>query len=200
MRKFKIALIILIALCVALAPAMVLAKKHHGDQPTGPSDSRVIWDIVWKFINFFILVYVIVRFGRKPLMGFLKTHSAEIGERLDQQKDLLQEAEAEYQETEGRLTKLEELVVEVEERIKVDAQRAKQSILEDAQRESSFLMSEAEERAKHIIEQAREGVKQELVEIAWQEAERLIREKIAVKDQNRLIKEYLSGLEGAVQV
>ena len=43
------------------------------------SKSRQIWDIIWRFINFFILVFVLVKYARKPLMGFLHGHSQEIG-------------------------------------------------------------------------------------------------------------------------
>ncbi len=200
MKLLRIGLIISIVLAVVLAPALILAQQSDGDvEKEGPSTARKIWNIVWRFINFFILAFLIVKYGRKPFKEFLSKHSTDINEEMEHGRKLLTEAEAEYQETQVKLDQIEHLIGEVQEYMKTDGERNRQRILDDAQARAAQIMEDARERANTMIGKAREEVRKELIEMAWREAENLIRENISPEDQDRLIGQYVGEITEASQ-
>lgn len=187
MKAFRIFLVLLVAMTLTLGP--VLAQASGGQDEM--SQGRKIWKTVWRFINFFILAFVIVKFGRKPLMNFLSNHGAETGEQLYQIKNVLDETESEYRKTEAKLARIEELITEVKSYIEQDAKRLKQKILDNAEDNSKHMIHEAKEVAESRLKTARDKIKNELIELAMTEAEKIIREHIAAEDQDRLIDEYM---------
>ncbi|MDY6852559.1 MAG: ATP synthase F0 subunit B [Thermodesulfobacteriota bacterium] len=187
MKLFRIFLVLLVAMTLTLGPVLAQAAGTQDEMSQG----RKIWKTVWRFINFFILAFVIVKFGRKPLMNFLSSHGAEVGGQLDKIKNVLNETETEYRKTEAKLARIEELIAEVKSYMAQDAERLKQKILDDAENNSKHMIREAKEVAESRLKAARDKIKNELVELAMAEAEKIIREHIAAEDQDRLIGDYM---------
>jgi F-type H+-transporting ATPase subunit b len=167
MKTRKVLLTAMIVMMLCLAPVLAGAQDE-----AGPGTFRQIWDISWRIINFFILVFLIVKFGRQPLMKFLRGHGQDIGERLDRNKALLEEAKAEYAETEKRLGEMESMIGDIQAYMQEEAQRARDRIIADAEKASETILSDARERAETEIRRAWAKVKNELVEQAVCEAER----------------------------
>ena len=119
-------ILILIVILALLVPAVALASIGEG-----PSDARKIWDKVMLFINFGIFVFVIVKFGRKPLMDFLRGHGSEIDQNLEKMKTLLEEAQAEFEESRKRLDSAAERVAELKKRTRAEAEKLKDEIGKD---------------------------------------------------------------------
>jgi len=196
MKSLRVILVIMVILSLVLTPALVLAAKQHekGTDQEGPSPARKVWDTTWRLINFGILAYFIVRYGRQPIKNFLAQHSSEIGERLNRADELKAQAESEYQQAEARMLRMEELIEEIRTYMKSEAERQQREIVADAERESTYIMSEAKERAQARLLQAKESVKAELVEMALSEAEKIIRERINAADRLRMVKDCLGQL------
>jgi len=202
MKSLRVILVLMVILSLVLTPALVLAAKQHekGTDKEGPSTARKVWDTVWRLINFGILAYFIVRYGRKPIKDFLAKHRSEVGERLSRADELKAQAEAEYQQTEARMLRMEELIEEIRTYMKTEAERQQQQIIADAEQESAYILSEARERAQARLLHAKESVKAELVEMALNEAEKIIRERINAEDRRRIIKDYLGQLAQTASV
>ncbi|MBW2060674.1 MAG: ATP synthase F0 subunit B [Deltaproteobacteria bacterium] len=165
----------------------------------GPGTVRKIWDTVWLFINFGILAFFLVKYGRKPLMDYLVRHGSEIGQDLDRVRDLLAKAEDEYKESEKSLAELEQRIAEIETITQKEAQRARQRILAGAEQNSAKILDEAREVAESEIKKAWSQAKTELVEMAIVEAEKRIREQIKLEDETRIIEEYVGRLSAQNQ-
>ena len=192
MKYLKIIIISVLALTLLMAP-IALAQD---DQPTheGGGSFKKIWNTVWKYINFLILVFIIVKYGRKPLMDFLRKRSTDIGDRIAQQQSLLNEAQKEYQEAEEKLSHIEQLIKEIEEYVKSDALRTKEDLLTSAEETAKAILLEAEERARHTLHSAQAELKKELVELAISEAEKILRQHMSAEDQSRLIGNYVNNI------
>lgn len=180
---------ILIFILALLVPAVALAAIGEG-----PSDARKIWDKVMLFVNFGIFVFIAVKFGRKPLMDFLRGHGSKIDQNLEKMKTLLDEAQAEFEESRKRLDSATERVAELERRTRTDAEKLKDEILSQAQHNSIHILDDSRNRAETEMKRAWEKVKLELIEMAIAEAERLIREKIQREDDSRMIDDYLTKI------
>lgn len=180
---------ILIFILALLVPAVALAAIGEG-----PSDARKIWDKVMLFVNFGIFVFIAVKFGRKPLMDFLRGHGSKIDQNLEKMKTLLDEAQAEFEESRKRLDSATERVAELERRTRTDAEKLKDEILSQAQHNSIHILDDSRNRAETEMKRAWEKVKLELIEMAIAEAERLIRENIQREDDSRMIDDYLTKI------
>ena len=155
---------------------------------------RKTWDFVWLFINFFILLIVLVKYGRKPLTDFLSRYGSEIGEKLENTKSLLAGAEEEYRKNEEKLAELDKKIEELEELTSVQARLARERILEEAEENSRLIISRARDSAETEIRKAGAAVKAELVEMALDEAEKKIKEQLQPEDDEQIIDEYVNSI------
>ncbi len=191
MRKKLLPYICPAALVFSLAAVSVAGAAEAKE--TG--SFRKIWDLVWIFLNFAIMVFLLVKYGRKPLVDFLARYSSDIGENLDKNKSALASAEEEYQESEKKLADLGEKIEELEELTQAQARRVREKILEEAEEGSKLIISRARDQAGLEIRKARASVKTELVEMALDEAEKKIKEQLRPEDEERIIDEYVKRLD-----
>jgi len=183
------ALITLALLLVLAATGLVWAAETEGS-----GSFRKTWDMVWLFINFFILMFLVVKYGRKPATEFLSKYGSDIGKNLEHTKSLLAKAEEEFRQSEDKLVELDKKIEELEELTQTQAELARKKILEDAEEGSKMIISQARDLAEFEIRRARAAAKVELVEMALEEAEKKIREQLRPEDDERLINEYMDHI------
>jgi F0F1-type ATP synthase membrane subunit b/b' len=70
------------------------------------STGRKVWNIIMLFFNFGILVFVFVKYARKPLVSFLKNMCLKIEESLNTANHQLREAQARLMQRRQSLTLL----------------------------------------------------------------------------------------------
>jgi F-type H+-transporting ATPase subunit b len=191
MKLLRILLVVLVIIAI-LAPSMALAKKDH--EKEGPTPFRKAWDEIWRWINFFILVFVIVRYGGKPIKEFLAKQYRQEVERVEQHRSMVDEARSEYESALKRLEEIEETTREIETFIMADAERLKREIIEDAEKMSEQIIEEARDRAMMRILNARQNLKKELVEEVFAKAEELIRRNIVSEDRERMIETNINEI------
>ena len=159
---------------------------------TAGSESWLSW--AFKIFNFAVLVAILVKFAGKPLKNYLLSRSTRVSEKLDEADRLFKEAEALKQEYQSRLSKLDN---------EIDA--FKKSILEDTEREKKKIIDEATGFAKKIKEQANityqqeiramtNKIKEEIVKLTMDRAEKLIIEKYNTKDHELMVDEFIEKL------
>ncbi|MGB7920976.1 MAG: ATP synthase F0 subunit B [Desulfobacterales bacterium] len=175
-------LIILTALFFLSAGAadVLAAEGGGGWRPT--------YDIIMKWVNFGILVWIFFKFARRPLMNFLSAKKNEISlqiKRLEEEKDRLRqrvrEAETELEENVRRLEELKERIVQTGERRKIE-------IIEDARQESRMLLESAKQKIEGRIIRARNRLKAEMIDAAAEMAlEKL--PGLVTEDDNRILLE-----------
>ena len=195
MKHLKKILPLVAFIALVLAPMVVLGAE--GEE--GTSRAREIWDTVWMFVNFFVLVFVIVKFGREPIKNFLAERAADIDQDIYDHQSKVQDAQSEYQDVEQRLANIENMIDEVRQLHLSEAQRTKDAILERAKQNADHIMDEAKHQAETSVQKARDQVKAELVEKAIEEAEQLIRKHFKPEDEDRLFGEYMDQLAEAAQ-
>ena len=184
-RTLTAAVLVLVA-SFLLAPQGVMAEGGAGDW-------RPTYDLALRWINFSILVFLILKYARKPLVNFFKEKS----------EDVKQEIKAVEQEKAEILTRVDEILQardhsqekleKLKERIVVQGKAKKQHIIEDARKESKIMLESAQRKIESQMITAQENIRAELIDHAIEMALEKLPEIIDEKDNQKLYEQYIEN-------
>ncbi len=155
---------------------------------------RPIYDEVMLWINFFILVFIIVKYGKKPLVNFLRGQKDEVADhihRLQKQKNSL---DAKIKRAHSMIEDSSSRFDQIKSRIIKDGERAKQKIIEDARAHSKNIIEVEKLKATNQILQAKDQFMSELLDEASALAIKKLPSEINNSDQNKLLNLFLSNI------
>ena len=157
---------------------------------------RATFDLVMRWVNFVIIVFVLVKFGRKPIKDFLSNRREEIGQQIkkyEQQKEAVAEKIEEANNLlKNSITRFEK----IKKRIVEDGEKKKQQIIEGARQESILLLTGTRQKIENQIVEARNLIRSELIESAIALAERRLPEEITAVDEQKLIDHFMESTAG----
>ncbi|AOY57354.1 MULTISPECIES: F0F1 ATP synthase subunit B family protein [Desulfococcus] len=176
------------AACLHLFGGDAFAEEGNGNW-------RKTYDMVMLWVNFGILSFVVVKFGKKPLMGFLRMRRDEIAAEikdLENEKALvtekINEARKAMVASDVRFAELKETIVRMGE-------KRRQDLIADAERESEFMMSLAEQKVGGYILAAKKTFKDRLVDAAINLAMTRLPDHMTEADRQDMFESYVSSIE-----
>jgi F-type H+-transporting ATPase subunit b len=154
------------------------------------------WSLLFKFINFAVMLGILLKFAAKPFKDFLYKRQAAVKEKVDEADRLLQEAGRLKDTYQGKLAQLDR-----------EIETFRTWALEEAEKEKAKIVAEAHAMADRIREQAQLAYDQELkdamatvrAEIAQRTlvtAEQTIRQVFKEEDHNKMVDEFIEKLRG----
>lgn len=161
----------------------------------GGGGSLFSLEMAAKCVNFGILLWVLHRFARPPIVNMLRDAATRNKEDVEEAKDNVKKAEAKLADYKNKLANMEK---ELEE--------GKQAALHAIEEEKNAIITEAKEAANNMEQQASHRIDQELKK-AQQEirnfladesirlAEEMVSQTINAKTNKPLIKNYSTMLE-----
>jgi F-type H+-transporting ATPase subunit b len=161
-------------------------------------ESLPLWaKLLLQFVNFGILVFILVKFGGKPLKDFLRKRHIAVKEKIEEADRLLKEAERAKLTYEDRLSGLDG---EIEE--------FRKAAMEAMENERKRVLDEAYELARRIREQARLAYDQEMKEAmakvqadiaggAVKAAEQRVRQMFTQEDHDKMVEEFIEKARSA---
>lgn len=174
-----------------------LLWRYHNDQnPCDPRNQPP--PFLASVLNFALLAFIIVRFGRKPIAEALKKRKQTIMADLDNASRLKAEAEKRLEQYEDKLTRLEETLAELKAEQAAQAEREKAHVLAEAEQRRIRMKKDAEFRIEQELKEARAMLLKEAVEGAVAAAEQLLRQRVSKEDHDRVAEEYLKAIPAAV--
>ncbi len=173
------------------AASLALAPPEEPSQEK--KESR---ELIYKIVNFVILVGALGYFLRKPAAEYFAARSATIRKGIEEGRKALEASEAELRVVEEKLARLDEKIRAFEE-------SARQEIASEGERFRRETEAEAEkmlEFARARLGAATRAARQELQAFAAAEALRLaelsVRDRLDAAQRERLFARYLAGLGG----
>lgn len=157
---------------------------------------RPVWDSVLLWLNFLILVGVFYRYGRKPLLEFLRGRKVELHRELrtlETQRDALRE---QIRELRAALEAGEDRFAQLKARILEQGERERQQIVEQAREHSTYVLEAAKERIRNRLLHAKDTFRQELIDEAMDLATRRMAQEITENDNRNLIQQFLDDARG----
>ena len=160
---------------------------------------RPIYDEIMLWINFFILVFFIVKYGKKPFMNFLKGRTDEVENKIHQLQKQKNAIDAKISKINQMIEDSSAKFEQIKARIINEGERAKQKIIEDAKTQSKKIIELEKLKAENRIVQAKNQFMAELVDAAGTLAQNRLPAEITNQDHQQLLNLFLSNITHAAE-
>ena len=169
-----------------------------GGAPSWAAESgagwRPVYDLVMRWVNFAILVALLIKFARAPVRDLLqgsKAAQANEIQKIESEKnhaiDELTHALKQIEDRYSRLTGLKEKIV-------AEGEREKQRIIAEAKRESELLLIGAQQKIVHKVQLARQSLRTEMVDIAVGYVIKELPDKITAEHNQQMVDRWLASV------
>ncbi len=155
---------------------------------------RPVYDTVMMWINFFIIAFIIVKFGKDPLMTFLGTIRDVIEKdvlSLEKKRDNML---SDNEKTKKQIKESSERLSQLKAKILHQAEQEKEKLIDSAKEEGGYMMEDAKRRVEHQIEQAKSCFKSELIDASMEIVSAIIPEKVTADRNQLFVDNYLKSL------
>lgn len=145
-------------------------------------------------LNFVLLIYLLVKLGKKPVTEYLDKRHTSIRDNLTEAQELRRQAKEKLEQIEAKIANLDAEIAEIKQHVADDAEEEKQRIIAAAEQEAERIVQNAEKTLDKELDRARRRLEAEAVDAALGAAEKLIKQKITDKDRKQLNEEYFEQL------
>jgi F-type H+-transporting ATPase subunit b len=186
--KFLFLLVMGVAGCVLFCGFAMAA----GDQAHGQDRSADLKDLLYRFINFALLVIILfVALKKVGIKQFFLSRTEEIKKKLEELRRGKEQAEQKYRDLEKRLQDFEGKKREIIEQFKAEGRAEKEKIVDEARSRVNQILEQAEATVQQEIQAARDRLKAEVLTLATRQAEEIIAREMTEKDQDRLVDDFI---------
>ena len=149
-------------------------------------DWRPVYDTVLMWINFGIILFLTIKFGKAPLLNFLKGCTDDISSGIDLLEKEKTKTSADIDETNEKIEKSNLRLAEIKEKIIANGEKTKLKILKDAENQSMLMLKAAQRKSNNYITQAKNNFRSELIDTAFGMAIAKLPEKITKQDNDNI--------------
>ena len=158
----------------------------------GADRSADLRDLLYRFINFTLLVIILVWVLRKVgIKSFFNKRTEEIRQRLDDLKREKEETEGKYKEIESKLRDFEKERDTILEGYRKEGQAEKEKIIAEARERVQQIIEQGELTIQQEIQAARDRLRRNVVDLASQNARDIIAKEIKEEDQDHLVNDFI---------
>ncbi len=175
------------------------AATHEAGAHEGVTREQIN-NFIWWLVNFLILVAILYKFGKDPIVNIFRSRREAI---LNEYEDLMakkREAERRYAELQEKLKGLEAEAQRLLESFREQGEHEAQRIIEEARKNAERIKQQAELYIQQEVARARAELQREVAELAVRMAEEILRKNITPEDQKRLFKEFVEKIENVKRV
>jgi len=176
--------------------AMVLSLHFLGHDALAAEKSnswRPMYDLILRWINFGIIVFVIVKYGKTPLMNFLRGQKDKLAQEINQLENEKKDATAKVMETLKSVDESEVRFADLKDRIIQQGEKKKTEIIESAQNQSKMMLEDAKRRIDSHFLQAKNEFKAELIDRAMDMAMERLPKMITTEDNDKFTRLFLDS-------
>jgi len=148
---------------------------------------------VMRWLNFGIIVFILVKYARTPIKDFLLSRREEVAREIEMVEEKKEEANKKIQDAARMLDESEVRFARVKERIIKEGETKKQKLIEDAQQESKILLESTMKKIESQLLGAKRAFKSELVDTAISLAMKRLPDEITSEDNQNFTNQFLAG-------
>jgi F-type H+-transporting ATPase subunit b len=155
---------------------------------------RPTYDVAMRWVNFIIIVAVIVKYGREPIKNFLRLQKGDIVAVIDELETEKNRIRGEIAAVNKQGDESQARFQKLQDRLIVQGETRKQQIVELARQQSTIMLEECRRKMENRIVQAKASLKMELLDMAMDQAVKTLPELITEGDSQRLLDDYMHSL------
>ena len=156
---------------------------------------RRLYEKLMTFWNFFVILFTMVHFARKPLLEFLDKRARDIKQELDDIAERRRESEEDLRAAMDRLGGLDGESEQIRRRAAETAEKTRKALREETESTMERLEEAREKERQQIYKRARKQMQTYLVNRAVKQAEAILREETEPEAQERLIRRFIEELK-----
>lgn len=173
-----------------------LALASGGGEPGGAHDSDKLLDLLYRAINFALLVIILyVVLKKTSIKDFFANRRAEIKNNFEELNKKKKLAESHYQELEKKLREFESNKKEIIEQYVAEGVAVKEKIIAEAEQRANQILQEAELTIQREIQAAGDKLKGEVLDSAAKKAQEILVKEMKESDQDHLVDEFIKTVE-----
>ena len=170
---------------------------HEAFAAEKTSNWRPTYDLIMRWVNFGIIVFILNRYAKTPLKNFLRSKKEDLAQEIDELEEKKEDANAKIRETQKTIEASDVRFADLKARIVRQGEREKLKIVESAQQQSRAMLADAKRRIDASILQARNTVKGELIDAAIDLALERLPQEITAVDSEKFVNAYLTSTKTA---
>jgi F-type H+-transporting ATPase subunit b len=143
------------------------------------------------WLNFGILAFLLVKYGRGPLINFLKSEVQRTSEDIEQAEKSKRRMDEKVQEMTAAAQNRRERLQSLKERLIREGERKRREIIESARNDGRIMLEQTRLDIDHQINEARERLKAELIDRAVEAALGRLPGVITADDQKKLVETFI---------
>jgi F-type H+-transporting ATPase subunit b len=179
-----------------IMPVLAIILFFAGDVLAAENSAtwRPTYDLIMKWVNFGILVFIIVKFGKGPIMNFLHGRKKEVADEIDRFETAREKALAEMKETQTKLDEREKYLADMKSNVRAQAENNKKRLIEDARRQGVQMLEDAKKKVEYQIIAARQSFQSEMIDMAMNIASEKLPKEISEYDNEIMVEQYLGSV------
>ncbi len=183
-------IVIITVLMVIITAGIVLASSGDSEHETS------IMDWVWRFLNFAILVAILVVFMGKPMKEYFKKRTELIEKSIKDAAEAKSAAEKALKDIEEKLKLKDDEIKKIMESARKSGEADRDALVEDGKIMIERLKEQAKLNIEMELKQAKEVLKADAASLAIELAEKKIKDRLSHDDQMKILEESLKKIEG----
>ena len=166
----------------------------HGKKKDGSAYKHANAPLGFSIMNFAILIFILVKFTRKPISSYLVNRADEIEKALEEAAALRDAAKTKLAEIEEKLASLDVEVEQIKKDVAKDAELEKGRIIQTAEAEAARIVKQADTSMQREIRRAKRSLEAEVGTQSLRVAEEMISKNINNADRKRLNEEFIAQI------
>jgi len=180
-------------LAVVLIAGLAFAEEAaHG----GHESITFMGDWLPRLVNFAIIASVVVYFTRKPIRDFFAGRSAEIEKAMQDSKETRERAVAALAEMERQVKDLDAEMGRLIADAQARGEKDKQALIAEGGKVAQDVQAQVKLGIEIELQKAKSALAVEASLLSLELAEGSIKSKISGQDHERIVKEYITKVEG----
>ena len=193
-NKFILAeIILLLGVCWFFAPD---TEVFAADEL---SSGRRLWDNILLFFNFGILVFLFIKYARKPLMDFLRGTQTDVESGLNKVEARLNHATSLRDAELDKLKNIQSKIDNIRADILELGRHEKEKHIEEGKIAAENIIEQAKNYAHYRIQKAKKAVADEMIDRAFSTVEKAFVKEFSPKDNENVVNQFLNDLKTTKQ-
>lgn len=152
--------------------------------------------VFFRFVNFAILLAILIRFAGRPLKRYLSERHQRIKDEIESKNRIIMETESLKNEIHEKISRLDAEIEDIKRKVLEEAYKEKERIISEARELADKLKEQVALTKEQEIKEMRAMIREEVAKKAIAEAERIIRQALKKEDHDRLVNEFIERIRG----